>query len=184
MIGHHRFPEPAAEGEFAALLSGGDFWSTAEADRVAAMITDTAAFGALWRLLAHPDPLVRVRAGDAAEKACRIRQELIGDASTDRLMNGGPALGLHPIPFAAQLTLTADEAARLMRRLEDTVLNNPSSFIRVEALRSAFALAADNRRLQPRARALAKDAQNGPCPILAARARDLLAGGDGLGRSG
>lgn len=183
MIGRHDFPGPAAGGGFAALLSGKS-WSTAEADRVAAMVTDAAAFGALWRLLAHPDPLVRVRAGDAAERACRIRQELIRDASTERLMNGGPALGLHRMPFAAQLTLTADDAARLMRRLEDTVLNNPSSFMRVEALRSAFALAADNRRLQPRARALAKDAQKCSCPILAARARDLLAGGDGLGEAG
>lgn len=184
MINQHRFQEPAVQGDLANLLSGGDFWSTAEADRVAALVTDSVTFSALWRLLAHPDPLVRVRAGDAAEKACRTRQELIGDASPDRLMNGGPGIGLHRVPFAAQLTLSADQAARLMRRLEDTVLNNPSTFIRVEALRSAFALAADNRRLQPRARALAKDAQNSPSETLAARARDLLAGGDGLAQPG
>lgn len=180
MMSHRPTAAPLAEDDFAALLAGGDFWSTAEADRAAELVTDSASFRALWRLLSHPDPLVRVRAGDAAEKACRTHQDVIGDASPDRLMNGGPGLGLHATPFAAKLTLGPDQAARLMRRIEDTVLNNPITFIRIEALRSAFALAADNRRLQPRARALAKDAQNGPCQILAARARDLLAGGNGL----
>lgn len=181
MINHHRMSEPAFRTDFAAILRGGDFWSTAESDRVADLVSGPEHFATLWSLLAHTDPLVRVRAGDAAEKASRTRPDLVGNASTERVMGAGPGLGLHRVPFAAGLTLSADQAARLMRRLEDTVLNNPSTFIRVEALRSAFALAAENRRLQPRARALAKDVQNSPSSILAERARDLLVGGDGLG---
>jgi hypothetical protein len=179
MINQHRFEHPVP-ADYAPVLAEGTFWSTAEVQRIAALITDADAFGALWRLLAHPDPLVRVHAGSAAELVSRTQPELLVNASADRLMNGGPELGLHRTPFAAQLALDPDQSARLMRRLEDAVLNHPSTFIRVEALRSAFAMAAENRRYLPRVRALAKDAQKTPCPTLAARARSLLAGGDGL----
>lgn len=179
MINQHLVPEPAPT-DYSALLAEGTFWSTAEVQRIMALVTSADAFGALWKLLAHPDPIVRVHAGSAAEMVSREHPELVVDASPDRVMNGGPGLGLHLTPFSARLALDADQSARLMRRLEDAVLNHPSTFIRIEALRSAFALAAEKRRYLPRVRALAKDAQKTPCPTLAARARSLLAGGDGL----
>lgn len=166
----------ASSADFAVLLSGAD--CNSRIDQVIAMIDGPAAFAKLWSLLAHADPLVRLRAADAADKASRNRPELLASSRPDlALTSHGDEAGEHAcqiVPFASRLALSADEAARLMRRLEDTMLNHPSDFIRTEALRAAFALAAEHRRLQPRARALAKDAKNSSGPELALLGHSLL----------
>ena len=162
-------------------LTGGDDRSFGLADHAAALATEPDTFAALWALLRHDDVAVCMRAADAAEKATRDRPDLLQPYKDDLihpvLEDATPELSWHLLPMAARLTLNTDEAARLMRRLEDAVLNNPNELVRAEALGAAFSLAARHRRLGVRARALAKHAQCGPSPALAARARNLLTGG-------
>lgn len=151
---------------------------SATPDDLAASSGTPEAFANLWPLIAHADPLVRLRAVGVAERASRQRAELLQPHKQDlldgRLEDGSPELTWHLLPMAVRLALTADEAARLMRRLEDAVLNHPSHLVQAEALGAAFDLANAHRRLQPRARSLAKDAMAGPSRALAARACELL----------
>lgn len=174
----HREPTPSDDA-FLHMLSGPDRNSMTGADQVAALATEPASFANLWSLIAHADPLVRIRAADAAEKASRDRPELLQDAKAalldGSLEDGSHELTWHLLPMAARLDLSPDEAARLMRRLEDAVINSPSHVVQAEALSAAYALATRHRRLQPRARLLAKDAQSSHSAALAARARQLLA---------
>lgn len=122
MIDHHEYIAPSAE--YASILSDGDRRSS---DRVALMIQDADSFASLWALLADPNPVIRLRAADAADKATRAHPELLATVRADLL---GPddhdRLG-EVAPFAARLALTGEEASRLMRRLEDCVLNSPST---------------------------------------------------------
>ena len=162
-------------------LTGGDDRSLGVADHAAALATEPDTFAALWALLRHDDVAVRGRAADAAEKATRERPDLLQPYKSDLihpvLEDGTPELSWHLLPMAARLELNAHEAARLMRRLEDAVLNNPNEIVRAEALAAAFGLAARHRRMLPRARDLAKHAICCGSPALAARARNLLTGG-------
>lgn len=162
-------------------LTGGDDRSSGGADDAAALATEPDTFAALWALLRHDDVAVRNRAADAAEKATRERPELLKPYKCDLihpvLEDGTPELSWHLLPMAARLDLDSTEAARLMRRLQDAVLNNPDEIVRAEALAAAFALAARHRRMLPRARDLARHAQCCGSPALAARARNLVAGG-------
>jgi hypothetical protein len=173
----HRASTPSDE-PFVDLLSGADRRSIAQTDRVAALATEPASFASLWALLRHADPLVRMRAADAAEKASRARPELLQGSKTalldGSLEDGSHELTWHLLPMAARLDLSFDEASRLMRRLEDAAINDPSHVVQAEALGAAFTLAGRHRRLQNRARLLAKDALASPSEALAARARQLL----------
>jgi len=166
--------------QFTELLSGGDRRSSAAADAVAVLATEPAAFADLWPLLAHPDPLVRMRAADAAEKASRDRPTLLAPFADDllsgRLEDGSQELTWHLLPMTARLPLEPEQEGRLMRRCEDAVLNHPSHIVQAEALSAAFTLAARDRRHVARVRSLARTALKSPSKALAARARRLLDG--------
>lgn len=150
-----------------------------KADAVAEQASDHHSFADLWSLLRHGDPLVRMRAADAADKASRLSAHLLiphrGDLLSGELDGGSSDLTWHLLPMAARLPLSEDEAARLMRRCEYVTLNHPSHTVQAEALSAAFALAGQHRRLRPRFRALARDAIAGGSKAVAARARKLLA---------
>lgn len=160
------------------MLSGGDRRSTAGADAVAELAGEPDAFADLWPLLAHPDPLVRMRAAEAAAKVTRERPALLAPFADDllsgRLEDEARELTWNLLPMAAQLALEADQAARLMRRCEDAVLNHPNHVVQAEALSAAFTLAERDRRLVARVRCLAREAARSPSHALAARARQLL----------
>ena len=162
-------------------LTGGDDRSIGTADHAAALATEPDTFAALWTMLRHDDVEVRMRAAEAAEKATRDRPDLLQPYKEDLihpiLADATPELSWHLLPMASRLELSAHEAARLMRRLQDAVLNNPYEIVRAQALAAAFGLASSHRRMLPRARDLAKHAQCCGSPALAARARSLLAGG-------
>lgn len=159
-------------------LTGGDCRPIEASEQAAILATEPDAFAALWAQLRHDDVAVRMCAADATEKISRLRPELLQPYKDDLIHpvvdDCMPELCWHQLAMAARLELGADEAARLMRRLEDAVLNSASEIVQAEALAAAFSLAARHRRMLPRARDLAKHAQAGPSPALAARARNLL----------
>jgi hypothetical protein len=162
-------------------LTGGDDRSFGTADQAAALATEPDTFATIWAMLRHDDVTVRMRAADAADKASRVRPDLLQPYKDDLihpvLEDGTPELSWHLLPMAARLELSDQEAARLMRRLQDAVLNNPNEIVRAEALAAAFSLVARHRRMLPRAGDLAKHAQCCGSPALAARARNLLTTG-------
>ena len=162
-------------------LPGGADRSFGAGAQAAAPATEPDTFAALWALLRDDDVAVRMRAVVAAEKVTRDRPDLLQPYKDDLihpvLEDGTPELSPHLLPMAARLELSSAETARLMRRLQDAVLNNPNEIVRAEALAAAFGIAARHRRMLPRARDLAKHVQCCGSAALAARARNLLAGG-------
>ena len=61
-----------------ASLSGGDRRSTGRSDEIVAVVlADPALFGQIIAGLSNPDPLIRMRAADAAEKVTVRRPELL-----------------------------------------------------------------------------------------------------------
>ena len=163
-------------------LNGGEGRSPAEAaDNSAALAPLPDTFAALWALLRHHDSAVRLRAVDAAEKASRTEPALLQPYKDDLIQpileDGAPELSCHLLIMATRLDLNADEAARLMRRLEDAVFNNACDLVRAEALSGAFSVASRHRRLAIRARDLAKGVASRASGELAERARQLLSGG-------
>lgn len=162
------------------MLSGGAPGSAASTDAAAALAVEPEAFADLWPLLAHPDPLVRMRAAEAAAKASRERPTLLAPFADDllsgHLEESSQDLTPHLLLMAARLPLVPEQEARLMRRCEDAVLNHPSHIVQAEALSAAFTLAARDRRHVARVRSLARTALKGSSAPLAARARRLLDG--------
>jgi hypothetical protein len=160
-------------------LSCGEHRPIDAADR-APLPADADSFAVVWADLGHEDSQVHLRAADAIERASRDRPELLQPYKNDLIhpvLDGKSGFCWHLVAVSARLELDSDEAARLMRRLEDAVFNDPSGEVQAEALVTAFALAARHRRLALRARDLAKHALNHTAPAVADRARRLLAGG-------
>ncbi len=61
-----------------ASLSGGDRRSTGRSDEIVTVVlADPALFGQLIAGLSNPDPLIRMRTADAAEKVTLQRPELL-----------------------------------------------------------------------------------------------------------
>jgi len=159
-------------------LNGGDDRSTEAGDR-AELPTDADSFAVVWAQIGHSDHAVHRRAAHIVEKVSRERPDLIEpykNALIHPVLEGTTELCPQLVAVSARLDLNDDEAARLMRRLEDAVLNHPSDGVQSEALAAAFTLAARNRRLALRARELAKHALIAHAPEVAERARELLRG--------
>lgn len=130
------------------------------ADQAAALAVDPENFAVLWPLLRHPQPLVRMQAAIAAEQASRACPDLLASYRAELLGccldDCAPEVGRRFLTMAVRLDLDADEAARLMRRLEDAVINHCDPDVRADAVDAACALAAVHRRLLLRARTLVK----------------------------
>ena len=159
-------------------LNSGDARSNDAADRVD-LPADPDAFAVVWAQIGHADYSVHRRAAHIVEMVSRERPDLIEpykNALIHPVLDGTAQLCPQLVAVSARLDLNDDEAARLMRRLEDAVLNHPSDDVQAEALAAAFTLAARNRRLALRARDLAKHALIAHAPAVAGRARELLRG--------
>jgi hypothetical protein len=161
------------------LLEGGDRRSTGRADEAAeAVLADGSRAGELWALIEDRDPLVRMRAADALEKASRSRPELLlphKQALLDgRLDDGTPEVRWHLFAMAARLPLSGAEAERLMFCLDAALHEDSSRIVKVMALQAAADLAAAHPPLRRRFAAMLDFARSSPWPAVAARARKLM----------
>lgn len=159
-------------------LTGGPDRANDAADR-APLPADADAFAVVWAQIGHADHAVHRRAAHIVEEVTRERPDLLEPykkALIHPVLEGTAELCPQLVAVAARLDLNDDEAARLMRRLEDAVLNHPSEGVQTASLDAAFTLAARNRRLALRARDLAKHAVSAHSPAVAARASELLRG--------
>jgi hypothetical protein len=163
----------------AARLSGGDRRSVGAADEIAAeTLGDASLAPLLVDLMRHADPIVRMRAADALEKASRQIPCLIAPHADALITRIGPIaqqeVRWHVAQMIPRLPLTARQHADAVGLLRGYV-QDQSRIVVVEALTALTALAQDDAALRtwliPELRA---SAAHGP-PSARSRSRKLLA---------
>ena len=161
------------------LLTGGDRRSLGHSDQAVGLIaTHPARFGELLECLWDEDPVVRMRAADAAEKASLASPQLLQPHKSELLGLMEEAvqqeLRWHLALMIPRLTLSAQERNRAHDALS-TYLDNRSSIVKTLAMQGLADLAAQDARLKPdiveRIRTLTRTGT----PAMRARGRKLLA---------
>jgi HEAT repeat protein len=161
-----------------SLLEGGDRRSIGRADQVAAMVsTKPGLFPELIAGLWSEDPLVRMRAADAAEKVTRKHGELLQPYKKELLGLLAEAqeqeLRWHLAVMVPRLMLSAKERqatiASLNRYLEDR-----SSIVKTFALQGLADLAQQEPNIRSRVAEILREATRKGTPAMKARSRKLL----------
>jgi hypothetical protein len=161
-----------------ALLEGADRRSIGHADRVAAMVFDDAALfpepiAGLW----SADPLVRMRAADAAEKVTRKHSELLRPYKKELFGLMAEAqeqeLRWHLAAMVPRLLLNAKERQAAASLLEG-YLEDRSSIVKTFALQGLADLAEAELGLRSRVIEILHEATRNGTPAMKARGRKLL----------
>jgi hypothetical protein len=159
-------------------LEGGDRRSIGRANEVAALVLRVPRrFSELIGFLWSDDPIVRMRAADAAEKISVQNPGLLAPFKAELLgllfEVDQQELRWHLALMIPRLALTKKERQRaaegLRRYLEDR-----SSIVKTFALQGLTELAAVDRSLLPEVREILEAAEHAGTPAMQARARKLL----------
>jgi HEAT repeat protein len=165
---------------FTDMLRGGDRRSIGKSNHVAKFVlSEPKRFAELVACLWDEDPLVRMRAADAAEKVSLKRPELLKPHKRELLGLLAEAeqieLRWHLAAIVPRLELTAPErqrvAAALLHYLEDR-----SSIVKTFAMQALVDLAGQDHTLRETARQILEQALRTGTPAMKARARKLLKG--------
>lgn len=160
------------------LLQGGDRRTIGHSDKVVAIVSkNPRLFPKLIAGLWSADPLVRMRAADAAEKVTRSRRGLLQPFKKELLGLMAEAeqqeLRWHLAVMVPRLELNAKE-----RQLAASTLNNyledRSSIVRTFALQGLADLAEDDPGLRPTVIELLRESTRTGTPAMKARSRKLL----------
>ncbi|OUM97910.1 MAG: hypothetical protein BAA04_09495 [Firmicutes bacterium ZCTH02-B6] len=159
-------------------LAGGDCRSIGAADAVAQEIAgDQALFDEVLAALYSDDPVLRMRAADALEKASRKHPERLRphkDAFLGELAEiEQQEVRWHLAQMLPRLPMDRAEKARAVEILE-TFLKDKSTIVRVNALEALVQLARGEAALEAKARRRLADAMEKGRPAEKARARKLL----------
>ena len=142
------------------------------------VLKQPALFGELIRGLQAPDPLVRMRAADAAEKASRKQPDLLRPFKRELMHlleeTGEQELRWHLAQMVPRLPLTTKEGLRATAALR-RYLADRSSIVKTCTLQAIADLAAQDQSLLPETRALLQDAVSSGTAAMRARGRKLLA---------
>jgi hypothetical protein len=162
------------------LLSGGDRRSIGTSDEVKKLVLrQPRRFGELLECLWDEDPIVRMRAADAAEKVTATRPALLNPHKKELLGLLAEAkqieLRWHLALMVPRLELTAREresaAAALQRYLEDR-----SSIVKTFAMQGLADLARQDQSLREAAKLIIEESLRTGTAAMKARARNLLKG--------
>jgi hypothetical protein len=162
----------------AAMLKGGDRRSIGESDEIVRLVSSKPErFAELLECLWDNDPIVRMRAADAAEKVTVMRQELLNPHKHKLLGLLAEAkqieLRWHLAVMVPRLELNWSEreraAAVLQRYLEDR-----SSIVKTFALQGLADLARKDANLREPARRALEDSLRTGTAAMKARARKLI----------
>lgn len=161
-----------------SLLKGGDRRETGGSDRVAALVSrDPRLFPKLIAGLWSEDPLVRMRAADAAEKVTRTDRQLLRPYKKALLGLMTEAreqeLRRHLALMAARLVLNAKERQLAMSLLE-SYLDDRSSIVKTCALQGLADLTEEDPNIRPKVLELLREATRNGTPAMKARSRKLL----------
>lgn len=161
-----------------ALLEGGDRRTIGHADQAAAAVSrDPELFPQLIAGLWSADPLVRMRAADAAEKVTRKNHELLLPYKKELLglmtETTQQELRWHLAVMVPRLLLSTKERqvaiSSLNRYLEDR-----SSIVKTFALQGLADLAQDDPSIRPMVIEILREATRNGTPAMKARSRKLL----------
>jgi hypothetical protein len=164
--------------KIAAMLEGSDRRSIGRSNEVARLVLkEPRRFRELIRCLWDENPIVRMRAADAAEKVSaqkprlldRYKAELLGLLAEAEQIE----LRWHLAAMVPRLRLTAPERRRAAAVLQ-RYLDNRSSIVKTFALQGLADLARDDSVLQGKVRMLLEQAVQSGTPAMKARARKLL----------
>jgi len=164
--------------DFSRRLRGGDRRSIGNANQVAAEVQrEPKRFAELIECLWSDDPVVRMRAADAAEKVSlhkpRLLQpfkaELLGLADETRQAE----LRWHLALMLPRLSLTPSERERVRERFRD-YLNDRSSLVKTSAIQALAELAKGNATREAEVVELLKETSRKGTPAMRARSRILL----------
>jgi hypothetical protein len=163
----------------AVMLSGGDLRSIGRSDAaVKLVLRQPRRFGELMECLSSGDPVLRMRAADAAEKISAEKPRLLDRHKAELLGLLAPAeqieLRWHLALMIPRLRLTAPERRRARVALEG-YLDDRSSIVKTFALEGLAHLARSDVALLPDVKQLLENAVHRGTPAMRARARKLLA---------
>jgi hypothetical protein len=167
-----------AQTKLSSILQGGDRRSLGQANRVAAIVlSQPKRFPELLECLWCDDPVVRMRAADAAEKASGQRAELLYPFKEELLGLAAETtqqeLRWHLALMIPRLPLTLAERKRAVARLKE-FLSDGSSIVKTCALQGLVELAQGNPELRSEVIGLVERASRTGTPAMKARARKLL----------
>jgi hypothetical protein len=160
------------------VLAGGDRRSIGNAHALAATISDDPhLFEACVQAMSDDDPVVRMRAADAVEKASRPRPALLAPHKA-ALLGAISKINQHEVRWhllqlLPRLSLTADERLEWFKRAVQW-MQSDSRIVAAEALSALFGLARSDASLRAQAVTIAVQSLDGSSPALRARARKLL----------
>jgi hypothetical protein len=160
-------------------LTGGDRRSIGQANKVAALVLRRhTLFPELMQGLWSSDPLIRMRAADAAEKVTLRRPDLLKPFKAKLLHLLDEAtqqeLRWHLAQMVPRLALSTKDRVRattaLMRHLEDK-----SSIVKTSAMQAIADLASSHDELIPQLKQLLTTLTESGTPAMKARGRKLFA---------
>jgi len=162
----------------ADMLPGGDRRSIGKSNQIAKLIlSEWQRFAELLECFWDEDPIVRMRAADAAEKVTVVRPELLNPHKQELLGLLAEAeqieLRWHLALMVPRLTLNRSERERAIAALQ-RYLEDRSSIVKAFALQGLADLARQDTSLRELARRAMEDSlRTGPA-AMKARARKLL----------
>jgi len=159
-------------------LRGGDRRSIGESNEVAALVlTRPALFPQLMQGLWNPDPLVRMRAADAAEKVSLRRPSLLQPFKAKLLGLLEEAtqqeLRWHLAQMIPRLHLSKKDLVRAGLALRH-YLSDPSSIVKTSVMQAMADLASSHGELMPEVRDLLTTLTEAGTAAMRARGRKLL----------
>jgi len=161
-----------------ALLAGGDRRSIGRSDQVAAMVSkNPKLFPNLIAGLWSEDPLVRMRAADAAEKVTRDHPKWLQPHKNELLGLMAEAaeqeLRWHLAAMVPRLRLNAKERQQALSLLTG-YLEDRSSIVKTFALQALADFAAQDPSIRPTVTETLRQAARNGTPAMKARSRKLL----------
>jgi hypothetical protein len=161
------------------LLEGGDRRSIGRADQVAAIVDDNPRlFPKLIAGLWSSDPLVRMRAADAAEKVTRTRPKLLHPYKKELLglmaESQEQEMRWHLAVMVPRIILNAKERQAVISSL-NSYLEDHSSIVKTFALQGLADLARDEPSLRSKLIDILREATPSGTAAMKARSRKLLA---------
>ena len=161
------------------LLAGGDRRSIGRSNQVVKLVLhEPRRFRELVGCLFNDDPIVRIRAADAAEKISAKLPRLLDPYKRELL---GLLCDTHQIEvrwhlaqMVPRLTLDASERQRVMKTFE-RCLDDRSSIVKTFALQGMSDLVQRDESARAKVKALLEQATRSETPAMKARARKLLA---------
>lgn len=160
------------------ILEAGDRRTIGRSNEVVTIVLkDPELFPQLIDGLWSDNPLVRMRAADAAEKVTRNNHELLQPHKKELLglmvEASQQELRWHLAAMVPRLPLNGTER-QLVASMLSGYLKDPSSIVKTFALQGLVDLAQDDLRLRPRVLEILREARRNGTPAMKARSRKLL----------